>query len=75
MKPEEIKTKYDVDSRYDELNVAELETRLKRKPTQTEVINSDKDTELVSEVMWKLIKQLSQQVEELETKLINKGVV
>ena len=75
MNPQEIKTKYDVNTQYDALNIIELEKRLQRKPTTSEIINSDKDNDLVNEVMWQLIKQLSQQLEDLETKLINKGVV
>lgn len=75
MQPETIKTKYDVDTKYDELNLIELEKRLQRKPTASEIINSDKDNDLVNEVMWQLIKDMAKKIGDLETKLVEKGVV
>ncbi len=74
-KEKTIEEKYDVDTKYDALNVDELQKRLNRPPTAGEIINSDKDNDLVNEVMWQLIKELSQQIKDLETKLTNKGVV
>lgn len=74
-KLELIVEKYDVDTKYDELNLVELEKRLKRKPTKAEVINSDNDSDLVNEVMWQLVKDMAQKLSDLETKLAGKSIV
>lgn len=55
-----------LDRKYDELNVLELTRRLKRPPSTSEVINSDNDSDLVSEVMWQLLKDLDNRLTTLE---------
>lgn len=49
----------DINTTYDNLLVAELTRRLKRAPSPSEVINGDNDSDLVNEILWQLIGQLS----------------
>ena len=55
-----------IDDKYDELNKIELERRLKRPATSAELINSDNDSDLVNEVMWRLLKDLDSRLRALE---------
>lgn len=55
-----------IDEKYDDLAKAELEKRLKREPTQSEIINAEFDTDLVNEVLWKLVKDLELRLSTLE---------
>lgn len=57
-----------IDTKYDELNVNELQKRLKRIPTPSEVTNSNNDSDLVTEIMWQLIKELEARIKILEKK-------
>ena len=64
-----------VDTLYDEKNREELARRLKREPTLNELKNSENDSDLVTEVMWQVIKDLSERVVNLEAKLVSKNIV
>ena len=56
----------DIDQKYDTIAIPELEKRLNRQPTDSEIINSDKDSDLVTETLWQLIKDLEARVKILE---------
>lgn len=57
-----------IDEKYDEKNATELGRILKREPTPAEIANSDNDTNLVTEVMWQLMKDMSDEIELLKNK-------
>jgi hypothetical protein len=56
-----------INAEYDVLNKAQLEKRLKREPTAAELINSDNDSDLVTEIMWELMLSLADRIVALET--------
>lgn len=58
----------DIDKQYDAILKTELENRLKRPAKPDEVINADKDSDLVNETLWQLVKDLATRVTILEEK-------
>lgn len=57
-----------IDTKYDIISKTELEKQLKRPATPAEIINSDNDTNLVTETLWQLIKELEERISILEAK-------
>jgi len=57
-----------LDQKYDEITATELQKRLKREPTSSEVINADTDSDLNAEIYWQLIKDLEERIKALESK-------
>lgn len=57
-----------LDQKYDDLSKVELQKRLKREPFDSEIINAEYDNDLVSEVLWQLIKDLEARIKLLESK-------
>lgn len=45
----------DISTKYDSILKTELESRLNRKASVNEIINADKDADLVNETLWQLI--------------------
>ena len=62
-----------MDTQYDQINKEVLESRLNRPASHSELVNSDNDSDLVSEVMWRLLKDLSDRVTTLENSVIIKS--
>lgn len=69
-KPPEASLVSEMNADFDSMLVAELTKRLKRSPSSTEVINAENDSDLVNEVMWKLVLSLAQRVSDLENNSI-----
>mgnify|MGYP001605191668 CR=1 FL=1 len=57
-----------MDKEYDIILEKELEKKLNRKPSSSEIINADTDSNLVNECLWQLIKELDARVKLLEKK-------
>lgn len=55
--------------RFDDILKIELKKRLKREPTNSEIINGDTDADLVSEIMWQLIEDLDKRLDTVEKTL------
>lgn len=51
---------------FDSIFRKELKRRLKRDPSQDELINSDNDADLVNETLWQLVNKLYKRVQKLE---------
>lgn len=49
----------DINTLYDTLLKTELTRRLGREPFSNELINGDNDSDLVNEILWQIICQLS----------------
>jgi len=56
----------EIESKYRRLSEQELEKRLKRKPSKTEIANSDTDSDLINEVFWQIIKEFDARIGALE---------
>jgi len=59
---------YDISKDYDEKLKKELEKHLNRPAKENEIINADKDADLVNEALWQIIVQLEGRITELEKK-------
>lgn len=62
----------DLDTQYDQINLDVLTKRLNRPPSHAELVNSDNDSDLVNEVMWRLLKQMNDRITTLENNVIIK---
>lgn len=51
---------------FDSIFKKELKRRLKRDPSQDELLNSDNDADLVNETLWQLVNKLYKRVQKLE---------
>lgn len=49
----------DINTTYDSLLETELTKRLGRAPSPEEITNADNDSDLVNEILWQLVCQLS----------------
>ena len=61
-----------IDKNYDSKLKINLEARLNRPATPSEIINSDRDADLVNETLWQLIVELEQRILILEQRDIIK---
>ena len=57
-----------LDQQFDDIALTELRKRMNREPKPNEIINGDKDSDLVNEVMWQLVKDLEGRIKALEKK-------
>lgn len=55
-----------LDEKYDEISKTELERRLKRPASPAEITNSDTDSDLCIETMWRLLKDMDARLRALE---------
>lgn len=59
----------DIHNKYDQILGIELEKRLKRKPSSSELVNGDYDSDLVNECFWQLIVDLDKRTKENSDKV------
>ena len=59
-----------IEKTYDNKLKTNLEKRLNRLASNDELINADKDSDLVNEVLWELIVDLEQRIINIEKKEI-----
>mgnify|MGYP001577116496 CR=1 FL=1 len=57
-----------MDKEYDIILEKELEKKLNRKPSSSEIINADTDSNLVNECLWKIMLELEKRINLLEKK-------
>ena len=57
-----------IEKTYDNKLKTNLEKRLNRLASNDELINADKDSDLVNEVLWELIVDLEQRIINIEKK-------
>jgi hypothetical protein len=57
-----------LDQNYDKKIRENLEKRLNRPAKEDEIINSDKDSDLVGETLWQILIEMEKRIEVLEKK-------